>query len=870
MKDLIKIFKKQGVGIILTLISILIVIFFHQLHVFDSLENKMYDLAFRIRGPLSGWAAREPIPRNSESFHDQNGNGKWDIGEPFEDVGDGNWNEGEDFEDLNGNSVWDDGEPFSDEGNGRWDKGLDVVIIDFDQKSYEIIPWSWPFTREVWARVVRNLARAGAKVIVFDFQFDAPDRLAEEPALKEIRSELMDRGLRELVPTHGDSAFAAAIREVQEMGTAVILASKIGYNSLEQRNELILPNDVIMSAAPRTALVDETKDPDGTTRRYYAFNMLREDPNTWYLTIAMRSAMEFLDFPPDDSLRLEGDPEEGIIQFEDIEIPTYGATSTFFINFYGPTSSAKTGDNPPWKTFDTYSLFQVVDVADVDLRDFDADIDWMDMFIDSTHWAYYIPGMGGPDESPFRDKVVLLGVSVEVFHDTKETPYFSFAGEQKLMPGVEVHANALQTIIDQNFITMYGKDKEWSEKSWVSHIFLIAILAFIAFIFLASMNPLFAGVSILVELLIFISIALGSFTNDYFWLVKLTFGNWNNINVPGKGESLYVPVVASFIGVAVTYITNVLYRFIMEQKDKRFLKNTFGTYVSPELIDQMYEEHQEPKLGGEAGYHTAFFSDIQSFSSFSEVLEPERMVALMNEYLTEMTDILLARRGTLDKYIGDAIVAFYGAPVPVEDHEFQACMTALEMDKHIAELRQKWEQEGDWPDLVHNLRHRVGLCTGEMVTGNMGSNMRMNYTMMGDTVNIAARLEASAKQYGVYIQVSESTYERVKDQFEWRTLDYVRVKGKTVPIRTYELMVEKGGLNGNQTKLLDTFHEGLELYYDQKWNDALRVFKAAEELEDMFTLRPSNPSRVYIERCMYFKENPPGEDWDKVWTLTKK
>ncbi|MBV54711.1 MAG: hypothetical protein CMG27_02835, partial [Candidatus Marinimicrobia bacterium] len=630
--DVIKILKKQVVGLGLTLISILIIIFFHRMHVFDSLEAKIYDLGFRVRGPLSGWASREPIPKKAEPFTD-----------------------------LNNNGVWEESEEFTDSNeNGKWDKGLDVVIVDLDQKSYENVPWSWPYTREVWAQVVVNLAKAGARAVVFDFQFDAPDRLAEEPALKEIRGELMNRGLGELVPTHGDSAFAQAINEAQEMGTAVILASKIGYNSLERRYELVEPNEVIMSAGPQTALVDETQDPDGTTRRYYAFNMLRDDPSTWYLTIAMRSAKEFLNFP--DSFRLEGDTEKGIISFENIEIPIYSETSTFYVNYYGPSSAAQTGENDPWGTFDSYSLFQVVDVADVDLRDFDADIDWMDMFIDSTHWAYDIPGMGGLKESPFLDKIVLIGVSVEVFHDTKRTPYFSFAGEQKLMPGVETHANALQTIIDQNFISIYGGDMEWSEKSWLSHIFLIAILALITYILLASMNPLFAGLSILVELLIFISIAVGSFTSDSLWLVKLVFGSWNSIDVPGMGESTYIPVVASVFGVFTTYITNVLYRFIVEQKDKRFLKSTFGTYVSPELIDRMYEQHTEPKLGGEAGYHTAYFSDIQSFSSFTEVMEPERMVSLMNEYLTEMTDILLARRGTLDKYIGDAIVAFYGAP----------------------------------------------------------------------------------------------------------------------------------------------------------------------------------------------------------------
>ena len=343
-----------------------------------------------------------------------------------------------------------------------------------------------------------------------------------------------------------------------------------------------------------------------------------------------------------------------------------------------------------------------------------------------------------------------------------------------------------------------------------------------------------------------------------------------SVSLPRSGNSIVIPLVAPIAAVITTYTGNVIYKFLVEQKDKRFLKSTFGAYISPDLIDQMYAEKQEPKLGGDAGYHTAFFSDIQSFSAFSEVLEPERMVALMNEYLTEMTNVLLDRHGTLDKYIGDAIVAFYGAPVPVEDHEYQACMTALDMETRLIELRKKWESEGDWPDIVHNMHHRVGLNSGDMVTGNMGSSMRMNYTMMGDTVNIAARLEASAKQYGVYIQVAENTYTKVKDQFEWRNLDYVQVKGKNVPVKVYELLAEKGKLEGNYADIIGLYEEGLKCYYNQDWDKALKKFEQSKELEDMFPTRPTSPSHVYIMRCKHLKENPPGDNWDGVWKLTAK
>ena len=236
-----------------------------------------------------------------------------------------------------------------------------------------------------------------------------------------------------------------------------------------------------------------------------------------------------------------------------------------------------------------------------------------------------------------------------------------------------------------------------------------------------------------------------------------------------------------------------------------------------------------------------------------------------------MTDTLLENKGTLDKYIGDAIVAFYGAPAPVDDHEYYACLTAVLMQERLSEMRDKWRGEGDrWPEIVHNMQNRIGINTGKMVTGNMGSTMRMNYTMMGDTVNLAARLESSAKQYGIYIQVANETYTPCKDKFIWRDLDFVRVMGKTEPAQVYELIAVAGKETEQDKSILKAYHEALELYRKQDWDKAQDAFKAADELEDMFPGRKTNPSRVYIPRCDHWKSNPPGDDWDGVWTLTSK
>ena len=438
-------------------------------------------------------------------------------------------------------------------------------------------------------------------------------------------------------------------------------------------------------------------------------------------------------------------------------------------------------------------------------------------------------------------------------------------------------------MIHDNYLNVIGSrftnllfDPQWS------HVFIILILALIAFFLLDTVNPIVAGVLVIIEIVFYYALVCGLFVDDLTWFIKSTMKSvfpdtfvksnysWFSTDLPAIQSSLVVPMVAPIAGILVTYLANVLYRFLNEQKDKKFLKSTFGQYISPDLIDKMFANKQEPKLGGETGVHTAFFSDIQSFSSFTEVLEPEKMVNLMNEYLTEMTNVLLSRNGTLDKYIGDAIVAFYGAPVPVKDHEYQACMTALDMKDHLEILREKWRSEEGWPEIVHNMQHRIGLSSGPMVTGNMGSTMRMNYTMMGDNVNLAARLEASAKQYGIYIQVSESTYKVVKDKFDWRFLDYVRVKGKQLPVKVYELIAEKGKMNDTDKAVLEAFSQAQELYFNQDWDNAINGFKECKELEDMFPGRSENPSNVYLKRCYQLKENPPGKDWDGGWVLTKK
>ena len=767
MNSLKRYLNEKWIGLSITLSSILIISILHLFGIFDVLELKTYDYRFsNVRGPLTGWAS------NDSTYIKM---------------------------------------------------GTDIVLVEVDDEAYRLMPEQWPYPRgTVWGRVIKNLTQAGAKVIAFDIQFDAPETKSEY--LHDFADKINSEELKQLIPRHGDKILAEAITEAKAYGTEVVIAAKVASEASRQPPQYIAnPHDEIMKAEPETGIINDQMDADGFSRRYALFSELAHQPGRAYLTLGLKSVKSFLGIS--DTTMPRFDPDNHIWNYGGLQIHAHGNSNTFLVNYYGPASGYKLPleeDYPAMGTFPRYSLAYIIDTEDINLSDPMEDIDWMSQFIpgELPEWIQAIEdpverqemidmmGLGGDfdiTKTPFYNKIVVIGVNVEVLHDFKKTPYYNYFGIQQLTPGMETHANAIQTIIHANYLNVFGSrltnllyDFQWS------HFFLILLLSLIAFFILDMVNPILAGVLILLEIIVYYGVVCGLFVNDLSWFLKDILASvfpidfvrnnysWFSIDLPTIQSSLVVPMVSPIMGVLVTYLANILYRFLIEQKDKKFLKSTFGQYISPQLIDKMFENKQEPKLGGETGVHTAFFSDIQSFSSFTEVLEPEKMVNLMNEYLTEMTDVLLSRNGTLDKYIGDAIVAFYGAPVPVENHEYQACMTALEMNDKLDSLRNKWREEEGWPEIVHNMQHRIGLSSGEMVTGNMGSTMRMNYTMMGDTVNIAARLEASAKQYGIYIQVNESTYESAKEQFEWRFLDYVRVKGRQLPVKVYELIAEKG------------------------------------------------------------------------------
>ncbi|MFQ6616348.1 MAG: CHASE2 domain-containing protein [Fidelibacterota bacterium] len=702
----------------------------------------------------------------------------------------------------------------------------DVVIIDIDQTSIETLGRlrDWPYAYH--GQLIDVVTSGNPRALLFDIIFDpeTSDDYYLVDALIQ-KNPPQDEGLTEaaqqFLTAHDPNRFVNSTRESGKVYHAAVFEqsdSSIFAYAMESEPEGYDPTNHIIDLPLEQA------------RRLPAGERIG---NTYMQLLNAATGVGSPNFPPDP---------DGIIR----RVPT----AIFF--------------EGPGHVYPSLAMAAAMDILDVPGDGFHYDFDAHILILRNREGEivreipidddgrmyvnyygpfktfYYLPYVYcfDPELLPpeyWEGKIALVGTSLPGHMDLRNTPV------QESFAGVEIHANVIHSIMQNEFVKPTGEGTN----------FLAIVLSAVVL-----------GTAVALPKRPLVSIPV-PFVGMIAWVVFA----YNQF----LGNLVMWEIVRPSMTMVLTYLGIFLYNFLVAEKDKRFLKHTFGTYVSPELIDQMYEAKREPKLGGEAGINTAFFTDIQSFSSFSEVLTPTQLVDLLNEYLTSMTDILLEEGGTLDKYEGDAIVAFFGAPIPMEDHAYRACKVALAMQAELARLRKKWESEGDkWPDLVHNMRQRVGINSGEMVTGNMGSRTRMNYTMMGDVVNTAARLEASAKQYGIFVQVGENTYEMAKDRFEWRTLDYVRVKGKKVPVRVYELMARKNGLDGNNSQLVITFQEGLDLYQKQKWDQALEAFQAAEKLEENFPMRTTNPSRVYMERCTFFKENPPGEDWDGVWTLTTK
>jgi len=447
----------------------------------------------------------------------------------------------------------------------------------------------------------------------------------------------------------------------------------------------------------------------------------------------------------------------------------------------------------------------------------------------------------------FNDSIVLIGPEEATFQDLAPTPF-----DQSSVPKVSVHGNLIKTLTHQEYLHRLPIRAD--------HLATLGVCLVMAFLAVyQGKRASIVQASGLILLIAYVYFGFETFSQTHvIW----------PITVPACAG-----LSTSFIGLAAMVV--------IEQKAKGRLKGMFGSYVSSDLVEEMVASGKEPSLGGEETAITAFFSDVQAFSSFSELLTPTGLVDLMNEYLTEMTNILQEERGTLDKYIGDAIVAMYGAPIPMEDHAYQAVRTSILMQQRQIALREKWvpevEKWGKCHGLVTQMQTRIGCNTGTATVGNMGALDRFNYTMMGDMVNLAARCESGAKAYGAYIMVTEETKlasEKTKDDIAFRYLDRIVVKGRSQPVAMYEPTGFLSELTQETQDCLDCFQQGIDKYLLQDWDGALGLFEKAKGMEpNKPGVTPGvkdNPSMILIDRCKVMRENPPAADWDGVYVMTTK
>lgn len=696
--------------------------------------------------------------------------------------------------------------------------GPEVVLAVIDEKSIAREgKWIWP--RSKFADFIIKLSESGAKVIAFDIGFLEPDeksvvqtieKIGKEIQHLNIRDERLNRVLSQLMEeTDYDMRLANAIRSSKakivlgyffQMGEDVLKHMDEEEIQLHQKNIRGSSYNVVRwLPGSKTALLREGLAPQS---------------NIKVISDATQHAGYFNMIP---------DELDGVVRRMPVAIKFKG-------DLYAPLSLKAVSAflDEPLKIF-----VSEAGINEIQIGNFSIPTDVLgQVLVNYRGEAQTFPHISFTDilhgtvsGETLRDKIVLVGATAVGIYDMRVTPFGS------VFPGLEVHANVMDSILTKDFL---------HQPDWVVFFDVMAII--VGGLCLGTVLPRSGAITgLMTALFLFFGyILLGQF---FF-----------------TRHGFIINVVYPLFVIVMVYISVTVYHYFSEIRQKRFIKDAFSTYLAPSVVKQLIEAPQKLILGGEERQITAFFSDVQGFTSISENLSPQELVELLNEFLTEMTDIILKYEGTVDKFEGDAIIAFFGAPNDIPNHAEVACLSCIDMQKRLVDLREKWSIEGK-PEL----RMRMGLCSGRAVVGNMGSKNRMDYTMMGDTVNTAARLEGVNKLYGSYTLISDTTYRAAGQGIVTREIDSINVVGKNVPLTIYELIGYGKNVDPHDLEIIDLYHKGLRAYRLQAWDEAIGQFKAALE-----TRPHDGPSRTMLIRCREFKINPPGKDWNGSFTMTSK
>jgi adenylate cyclase len=424
----------------------------------------------------------------------------------------------------------------------------------------------------------------------------------------------------------------------------------------------------------------------------------------------------------------------------------------------------------------------------------------------------------------FKNRAIIVGATAMALYDLRNTPL------EKNYPGPETHLTVLANLMEGKLIRNLRNEQ--------------ALLPVIALVGGAFFSTAVCALSPLWGFIVFILALFFTLGVDFYLFVEKGI----------LGSHFIILNELIFI-----YLSVTVYKYFTEERARRELRSTFSKYVSPAIVDEVLKDSENLKLGGRKQRMTVMFSDVRGFTTISEKLPPTELAQLLNDYLSPMTDIVFKNKGTLDKYMGDAIMAFFGAPIFDKDHAIHACRCALESLEKLKELQAQFKERN-----LPRIDIGIGINTGEMSVGNMGSKIVQSYTVMGDSVNLGSRLEGINKEYGTRIIISEFTHAEVKNRFSCREVDRVRVKGKNEPVRIFEVLKE-GPLGDQEKSWMNQYEAGLQLYHNKQFQDALVFFQKSDELR-----KPDPLSQIYVERCESYIQDPPPSEWDGVYVMKTK
>lgn len=721
-----------------------------------------------------------------------------------------------------------------------------IVIVDIDQRSQEVLG-KWPFSRTHFAKMLDVLRQDGAKVVAFDITFDKPDQTVE--LLRKIWMDLETRKkngdpvdpkyetwLQQLVAENNvDVQFGMAIDRFGPVVLGSFFLKKeeltgIDNATLDQYADLI-----DWYSLTRTALNPTTGKQDFAelVRKY------DQEGDLFSATVANIPVLANPDNPEKTSIgffNISSDPD-GVLRRTMLVLPFGRSKDISDWQMFGSLEVQAVRLYLGVPTAQLSVSFNQIGVVSINFGD--------KLKVEPDYTGHMQINYRGPRDSypyfsladvvsgkiapeKFDGKIVLVGASATGIGDLRTTPYGGIN-----YPGVEVHANVIDNMLNHGFLVRGAKQALWD---FLAILFLGIPLG----IWMALVQPrwMWFGAGLMIPL---VAVDYGAFLHGW----------WLNFTVPAMTLTGNVLLVS-------------LYRALVEEKEKRKVRTAFGQYLSPEVIRRLLVNPRlvEPRKTD----ITVMFSDIRGFTSISENLDAQELALFLNQYLSDMTRIVFRQHGTLDKYIGDAVMAFWGAPFEEEGHAAHACNAALDMMKRVRELQKQWEAQGK-----PSLDIGIGLNTGVASVGNMGSALRYGYTALGDAVNLSSRLEGLNKDYGTHIIANETTYQAAKGGgFVFRELDLMRVKGKLQPVTIYQLMGRQADFDAEGSaeivrSQVEMFDRARELYRARHWEAAQRTF---QEFLDKWP--DDGPSRVYWKRCQDYLFDEPPAAWDGVFVMTHK